>query len=285
MGAGLPAGRLPQGSGYTLQVLAPFLRCGLSITIPNAGSINNGQLLVQNKINSFIDKQHMKREIIITADGSSTIHIPEWNEQYHSKHGAIQEAYHVFIKSGLHHFCHSKQSDEYGNNISILEIGFGTGLNAFITLLEAEKLKLNINYNGVEAYPVSTAEIQALNYIETLNAENKSEVFKTLHKVTWEEKHQINDAFKLIKRKQFFSKINDYEAHDIIYFDAFGARVQPDLWTEQIFTIMYKALKPKGILVTYSAKGSVRRAMQAAGFKVERLPGPPGKREMLRATK
>ena len=231
----------------------------------------------------------MKREIIITADGSSTIHIPEWDEQYHSKHGAIQEAYHVFIKHGLHHFHnqdgHLERSRQVKETISILEIGFGTGLNAFITLLEAEKLKSNIDYSGVEAYPVSAEEINALNYIQTLNAENRAEVFKTLHDVSWEEKHQISDGFTLIKRKQLFSEINDTEVYNIIYFDAFGARVQPELWTETIFEIMYNALKSNGVLVTYSAKGSVRRAMQAVGFIVERLPGPPGKREMLRARK
>jgi len=227
----------------------------------------------------------MKREIIITADGSSTIHIPEWDEQYHSKHGAIQEAYHVFIKHGLHHFISSELVSETPKHISILEIGFGTGLNAFITLLEAEKLKSNIDYSGVEAYPVSAEEINALNYTQTLNAENRAEVFKNLHDVSWEEKHQISNDFTLVKRKQLFSEINDTEAYNIIYFDAFGARVQPELWTESIFKIMYKALKPNGVLVTYSAKGSVRRAMQAVGFTVERLPGPPGKREMLRACK
>ncbi|PWH83045.1 SAM-dependent methyltransferase [Algibacter marinivivus] len=227
----------------------------------------------------------MKREIIVTADGSTTIQIPEWNEQYHSKHGAIQEAYHVFIKHGLHYFCHSEQSEESQNNISILEIGFGTGLNAFITFLESEKLKLNINYNGVEAYPVSKEEINALNYVEALKEENRHSIFKQLHDTTWEVEHKITSHFKLKKLKQFFSEINDSVAHNIIYFDAFGARVQPELWTETIFKIMYKALKPKGVLVTYSAKGSVRRAMQSVGFTVERLPGPPGKREMLRACK
>ena len=231
----------------------------------------------------------MKREIIITADGSSTIHIPEWDEQYHSKHGSIQEAYHVFINHGLQHYYdrngHLASSQKVKANINILEIGFGTGLNTFITLLEAEKLKLNIDYTGVEAYPVSADEINALNYTQELNAESKAELFKTIHKVSWEDKHEISDGFSLIKRKQFFSEINDTEAYNIIYFDAFGARVQPELWTETIFEIMYKALKPKGVLVTYSAKGSVRRAMQAVGFTVERLPGPPGKREMLRATK
>jgi len=221
------------------------------------------------------------REIVITADGSSTIHLPDWDEQYHSKHGAIQEAYHVFIKTGLHHFL-----DTYKvSNLSILEIGFGTGLNAFITCLEAVKLKLNVQYNGVEGYPVSMDEIAQLNYVTVLKAENDQSVFSKLHQVNWESEHQITPEFSLIKRALFFSKIEDKNAHDIIYFDAFGARVQPELWTEVIFLKMYTALKKGGILVTYAAKGSVRRAMQAVGFIVERLPGPPGKREMLRATK
>ena len=231
----------------------------------------------------------MKREIIITADGSSTIHLPEWDEQYHSKHGAIQEAYHVFIKHGLQHYNrlngNPKPVSEPQQPINILEIGFGTGLNSFITLLEGNTLKLNINYVGVEAYPISKAEINALNYIKTLDAESKKELFNTLHHVSWEEAHQIKEDFTLTKRKQFFSEIKDVNTFNIIYFDAFGARVQPELWTETIFKIMYNALKSKGVLVTYSAKGSVRRAMQAVGFTVERLPGPPGKREMLRATK
>ncbi|WP_111706391.1 tRNA (5-methylaminomethyl-2-thiouridine)(34)-methyltransferase MnmD [Lutibacter citreus] len=219
----------------------------------------------------------MERKIIITSDGSSTIHLPEWNEQYHSIHGAIQEAKHVFIKSGLHLF--SEQ------NIKILEIGFGTGLNSFITFLEAPKLNLTINYVGVEAYPVLFDEINKLNYVEELKAQNFESVFNEMHKQEWELEKMISTEFSLTKRKQFFNKINDLDTFNLIYFDAFGARVQPDLWTEDIFKIMYDALKVNGVLVTYSAKGSVRRAMQAVGFKVERLPGPPGKREMLRAVK
>ncbi|PIA78097.1 SAM-dependent methyltransferase [Gaetbulibacter sp. 4G1] len=241
----------------------------------------------------------MKREIVITADGSSTIHLPEWDEQYHSKHGAIQEAYHVFIKHGLHYFCNSEQSEESQRkkidvtsssvekyrNISILEIGFGTGLNAFITLLEAKKLKIFVDYFGVEAYPVLMDEINQLNYSEELNVEDKSSLFNKLHEVSWEEFHKVTSYFSLAKQKRFFSEIKEENCYNIIYFDAFGARVQPELWTESIFQKMYSALKIKGILVTYSAKGSVRRAMETVGFKVERLPGPPGKREMLRATK
>ena len=219
----------------------------------------------------------MKRKVIITADGSSTIHLPDWDEQYHSKHGAIQEANHVFIKSGLSLF-----SD---NEIDILEIGFGTGLNTVITFLEAPKLNLIINYVGVDAYPVTDEEINKLNYVTELDIKNNNTVFDTIHKQEWELKNEISPSFSLLKRKQFFNEINDEERFNLIYFDAFGAKVQPELWTEDIFKIMYKALKKEGVLVTYCAKGSVRRAMQAVGFTVERLPGPPGKREMLRATK
>ncbi|MCL7762453.1 tRNA (5-methylaminomethyl-2-thiouridine)(34)-methyltransferase MnmD [Polaribacter sp. Z014] len=216
----------------------------------------------------------MKREILITSDGSSTIHLPDWNEQYHSKNGSINETYHVFINSGLRQVTEDK--------VAILEIGFGTGLNCFITYLEARK---DIDYVGVEAYPVTPEEVGKMNFIAVLEAEKESETFKKMHTVSWEEKHQISDTFSLTKRKQFFEDIEDKDAFNLIYFDAFGARVQPQLWTVEIFQKMYDSLKENGILVTYSAKGSVRRAMQEVGFVVERLPGPPGKREMLRATK
>jgi len=223
----------------------------------------------------------LKRKIITTGDGSKTIQIEDWNEQYHSKHGAINEANHVFIKSGLLHFfkLHPKIT-----NLSILEIGFGTGLNAFLTALEAERINLNINYVGIEAYPVANTEISQLNYVQKIN-EDRSELFKKLHTVKWEKIHTITSSFQLTKRQQFFSDINDISQFDLIYFDAFGARVQPELWTKDVFQIMYNALKPNGILVTYAAIGSVKRVMKALGFTVERLEGPPGKRHMLRATK
>ena len=216
----------------------------------------------------------MKREILITSDGSSTIHLPDWDEQYHSKNGSINETYHVFINSGLKLVTADK--------VSILEIGFGTGLNCFITYLESKR---EIDYVGVEAYPVTAEEVEKMNFIAVLDAEKERAAFNKIHTVSWDEKHQITDAFSLTKRKQFFEDIEDEDAFNLIYFDAFGARVQPQLWTEDIFQKMYNALQKDGILVTYSAKGSVRRAMQAVGFVVERLPGPPGKREMLRAIK
>ncbi|WP_343485693.1 tRNA (5-methylaminomethyl-2-thiouridine)(34)-methyltransferase MnmD [Allomuricauda sp. d1] len=219
----------------------------------------------------------MQRKIIITGDGSKTIQISDWDEQYHSKHGAVQEAYHVFIKKGLQLFNNE--------HISILEIGFGTGLNALITLMESKKLGLKIDYTGVEAYPVSIEEIAQLNYIEVLDVENFKEHFESMHNTPWEESIAITPDFNLKKQQKDFKEIADDQQYHLIYFDAFGARVQPELWTESVFSGMYTALKANGILVTYAAKGSVRRAMQHVGFQVERLEGPPGKREMLRARK
>ena len=221
----------------------------------------------------------MKREFLKTGDGSVTIHLPEWNEQYHSKHGALAEALHVFISTGLHYFRDKHALDD----LHILEIGFGTGLNALLTLIEANKNKWTINYVGVEAYPVSLPEVEQLNYATI--TQTSADLFLNLHRAPWDVETEISPYFELKKQQQFFDKINDTNAYHLIYFDAFGARVQPELWTEAIFEKMHRALKIGGVLVTYSAKGSVRRAMQAAGFEVERLPGPPGKREMLRATK
>ena len=223
----------------------------------------------------------MKRKIITTSDGSKTIQIEEWNEQYHSIHGALNEANHVFIKYGLRYTLGLSDSDK---PLSILEIGFGTGLNAFLTLIEAEKLKQHIYYVGVEAYPVEDAEVKALDYPQFISPKYSGK-FDKMHKVEWERCVPISDYFQIEKQQKFFKDIEAVSNFDLIYFDAFGARVQPELWTEVVFTKMFIVLKSRGVLVTYSAKGSVRRAMQAVGFTVERLPGPPGKREMLRAQK
>lgn len=221
----------------------------------------------------------MKRTFLQTGDGSLTIHLPEWDEQYHSKHGAIAEAKHVFIKEGLQ-FWLSKNNKK---PISILEIGFGTGLNAFLTYLEAQKNDLEILYTGVEAYPLEIAEIASLNYPILLNASEGD--FLKLHHSDWESKKVISPNFHLKKLKKMFSEIDDENNFDLIYFDAFGIRVQPELWTEAIFKKMFTSLKQKGVLVTYAANGNARRAMQSVGFQVERLPGPPRKKEMLRGVK
>ena len=219
----------------------------------------------------------MKREIIITDDGSTTIRIPDWDENYHSTHGAIQEAKHVFIKNGLNLF--QKQ-----DSISILEIGFGTGLNAFITFLET-LTKDKVNYVGIEAYPISEEEIAQMNYVSELEAEKYQDVFNKMHSCDWESQQKITDNFTLTKRKQFFQDIEDKEQYDLIYFDAFGFPLQPELWSETIFKKMFDALLPKGTLVTYACRSSIKNAMLSVGFSIEKLPGAPGKREMLRATK
>ena len=219
----------------------------------------------------------LKRKIIQTLDGSTTIHIEEWDECYHSRFGAIQEAQHVFIKNGLSLFENS--------SISILEIGFGTGLNAFITFLESKKLNQTIDYIGVEAYPVSPEEVRSMNYVPELNAEHESALFEKMHECNWEEPIILREDFLFTKRKQFFADIEDNEKFDLIYFDAFGFDVQPELWSTAIFQKMHDALKPKGVLVTYAARGVVKRSMKEVGFTVEKLEGPPGKREMFRARK
>ena len=219
----------------------------------------------------------MRREIITTSDGSKTIHLPDWDESYHSKHGAIQEAYHVFIKNGLRLF--------ENRALNILEIGFGTGLNAIITAIEAEKQNLTVNYTGIEAYPVSLDEALEMNYLKSLNALEKTPIFEKMHQIPFAKEIKLLDNFNLEKRNIFFDQIEDIAAFDLIYYDAFGFRVQPELWTTEIFPKMFVALKDKGVLVTYAARGAVKRSMQEVGFRVEKLAGPPGKREMMRAFK
>jgi len=219
----------------------------------------------------------MTHELIRTSDGSTSLYIPQLDETYHSVHGALQETQHVFIKNGLQLF--------HNQSLSILEIGFGTGLNALATYKEHESLQLNIRYETVEAYPLSWDEASQMNFSQLLNDVTLTSVFEQMHCCIWDEPVSLSFSFSFKKRLQRFETINDTNTFDLIYFDAFGAQVQPELWQEAIFQRMYTALKRGGYLVTYAAKGSVRRAMQACGFTVERLPGPPMKREMLRAHK
>lgn len=219
------------------------------------------------------------RELLTTKDGSLTIHLPQWNESYHSKHGAIQEAYHVFIKNGLDFFRTEKE-------LNILEVGFGTGLNAFITLLENNQQTRKINYTAIEAYPVEATIYNQLNFYELLpKATDKQNLFLSLHTSPWEVKQSITADFKLIKHKMKFEELQFENQFDLIYFDAFGYRVQPELWTVDIFNRMFKALKNKGILTTYAARGIITRNLKQCGFEVQKTSGPIGKREMTRAVK
>ncbi|WGK63760.1 tRNA (5-methylaminomethyl-2-thiouridine)(34)-methyltransferase MnmD [Croceiramulus getboli] len=224
----------------------------------------------------------MKRKIVTTGDGSTTIQLTEWNEQYHSMHGAVQEAEHVFVKMGLEH---RMLIPDLPSPLNILEMGLGTGLNVLVTLQKHRELHHPIAYTGIEAYPVSKEEWQQLNYLDQMNAAGLKEAFVHLHQAPWEASFTLQPGFTMIKLQQRFEQLRTVEHFDLIYFDAFGARVQPELWTVEIFQNLYQMTNVQGVLVTYSAKGSVRRALQEVGYTVERLQGPPGKREMLRATK
>jgi tRNA U34 5-methylaminomethyl-2-thiouridine-forming methyltransferase MnmC len=221
----------------------------------------------------------MKRELIRTKDNSYTLFVPELNEHYHSTHGALAEAEHIFIGAGLKPLEDLKV-------ISILEIGFGSGLNACLTALYAEDKGLNIFYQGLEKYPVAEEEWRALNYPQIIKNTSSSAIMEALHAAEWEEDTKINSTFQLLKSKIDFRDFRASEnSFDLIYFDAFAPSVQADLWELAIFKEMYKSLKPGGRLVTYCVKGSVRRTMKEAGFSVEKIPGPLGKREIARALK
>lgn len=221
---------------------------------------------------------NLKKELLQTEDGSLTIHLPEWNESYHSKHGAIQEAYHVFIKNGLDFFAERKE-------VSILEIGFGTGLNAFITLLESQKRTQNIKYTGIEAFPVRADIYNQLNFDVLLHAEHQKKDFIALHESEWEKENHISPTFVLTKHQMKFEDITFENQFDLIYFDAFGYRVQPELWSLDIFQRMFSSLKQEGILTTYACRGLVTKNLKESGFTVQKTQGPIGKREMTIAHK
>ena len=221
----------------------------------------------------------MEPTLVITEDGSSTIFIAALDEHYHSVHGAIQESVHVFINAGL------LQKINNTTEINILEIGFGTGLNALLTCLQAEGKACKINYTTIEKFPVSDEHISLLNYSIQLDTPNTKEFFTAIHAARWEASETITNNFSIQKRKMNIEDVDYTNQFDLIYFDAFAPSAQPELWTDLIFASMYKALKPTGLLVTYCAKGIVKRTMKSVGFSIEALPGPKGKREMTRAVK
>ena len=222
------------------------------------------------------------RFIQITKDGSHTIAVPALNVTYHSSFGALQESDHVFINAGLKYFIH--QHNITNKSIKILEIGFGTGLNALLTLQQIIELNQKIFYEALEPFPLSIETLVQLNYTDLLNKNLKRE-FYTLHNCEWNKIISIHELFSFKKIRTTLEQFETTETFDVIYFDAFDPNVQPELWTEDIFRKIAALLNKNGLLVTYSSKGSVRRAMQAAGFKIEKLKGPAGKREMVRAVK
>lgn len=222
----------------------------------------------------------IKRHLITTADGSHSIFAPTLDEHYHSIHGAIQESLHVFIKAGL------EALPKTLDNIHILEMGFGTGLNAFMTYLANQAFpNRTIHYTSLEAYPISEEMVLQLNYPITLQAVEQTAVFQQLHQAPWNVSTQITPKFTLTKLHTTLEEVNLPPKFHLIYYDAFAPSAQPELWTTAIFQKLYDALLPDGLLTTYCAKGVVKRGMKNVGFQVEGLPGPPRKREMTRAKK
>ena len=222
------------------------------------------------------------RKIVISEDGSSTIYQSDIDEHYHSIKGAIQESQHIFIQAALKYWIGILKNKEV-KELNILEIGFGTGLNALLVILE--DLDIKINYYTFEAYPLEQEIIDTLKYHNNSSVDS---LFKRLHEVEWNEIKVISDYFSIFKiNKDFSLFISDQfnELFDIVFFDAFSPDKQPRMWTTDIFSKIYQWMREDGILTTYCAKGNVRRSMQEVGFSVERIPGPPGKREILRASK
>jgi tRNA U34 5-methylaminomethyl-2-thiouridine-forming methyltransferase MnmC len=220
----------------------------------------------------------MQREIILTEDGSPSIWVPDLQETYHSRYGAIRESRHVFIEAGLLPFL--KKQD----HIRLLEIGFGSGLNALLTLKTAQSTSASIYYETLEPFPLNKGEIDL--FLQKLrSSKDFKDSLRRLHAAPWEQEVEVEQGFLLKKRKLELENFQPDEKFHLLYFDAFSPDVQPALWTLDVFRQLYNGLLPAGVLCTYCSKSSVRRNMLEAGFLVEKLPGPPGKREMLRGTK
>lgn len=221
----------------------------------------------------------MQRESILTEDGSSSLYVPQFHQSYHSVHGAMQESEHIFIHAGLQ--CERLTGMQ---KLNVFEMGFGTGLNALLTWYYASNIQ--VNYESVELYPLQPQEYSTLNYAEKIPHEAATHVLQLMHSVSWNEWHDISPNFCLYKHMQDLQTIELHQnTFHLVYFDAFSPDEQPELWSNQVFERIYKAMQSQSVLVTYSTKGVVKRALKSAGFSIEKLPGPIGKREILRAYK
>ena len=214
----------------------------------------------------------MEVEQIITADGSPTLYVPEMDEQYHSINGAVQESRHVYIEAGLNQ-C-------FKNPIQVLELGMGTGLNVLLTAMEAEQRGIQVVYTALEKYPLACEIVEKLHYFA-----EKSGWFQTIHAMEWEKAETLTPFFTLQKICTDFRDFSYSGRYDVVYYDAFAPDKQAGVWSQELFDTLFNAMHPAGILTTYCAKGHIRRMMLQSGFSVERIPGPSGKREMLRARK
>jgi tRNA U34 5-methylaminomethyl-2-thiouridine-forming methyltransferase MnmC len=216
----------------------------------------------------------VKRSIITTEDGSSSLFVPGLNEHYHSVHGAETESLHIFI--------HAAFDATDRDPVHVLEMGMGTGLNTILTLAAARKQNRTVEYHAVEKYPLTGKEVSALHFRITESPE-LSGYFHAIHTEPWDQPVSITDRFTLFKEQCDIRSFTPRTSYDVIYFDAFAPEVQPDLWSQRVFMDLYRCTSPGGVLTTYSAKGKVKRSLISVGYRVEKLPGPPGKREFLRA--
>jgi len=224
----------------------------------------------------------MDSKIILTKDGSHTLYVPKLNEYYHSTFGAVQESMHIYINNGLNYYLENFKN--LTKDLSILEIGFGTGLNTLLSYINSKKLSENINYHTIDLYPVNKNIIGKLNYSKVIeNSENH--MFNYIHDSEWNKEIIISKNFRLFKILDDFTKYKFKKKYDVIFFDAFAPDIQPEMWTIEQFEKIYKAMNKNGVLTTYSAKGEVKRNLKKNGFKLALIPGPPGKREFIRATK
>lgn len=221
-----------------------------------------------------------KQKLILSDDGSHTIELVGMNEQYHSTHGAIQESNHVYIKNGLQ----SVLADR--NEIHILEVGMGTGLNVLLTYKFAKENNIKVFYHAIEAYPINSILWEELNYVQQIGDESLTQVFDDIHTSNWDEEIKLSDRFVLLKKKERIQELVLGENQfDVVYFDAFNPDLEPDIWTVEVFENIYKSMRSNSVLSTYSTKGIIKRALKSCGFLIEKKPGPPGKREILNAAK
>ena len=221
-----------------------------------------------------------RKKIIKTEDGSITYRIDTLKENYHSLYGAVTESQFVYLAEGFNFW--SKNNDQ---KCDIFELGYGTGLIAYLTFLEADKISKSVNYYSIDPFPLSIKEVKSLKYDEFFEHLKSLTTFNEFSGIIWNRPQEVSPYFDITKNKIYFQDFKSQKLFDIIYYDAFGAHSQPEIWEPELMKKCYKLLKPGGVWVSYCAKGSVRRGLQDAGFTVYRLPGPPGKREMLRAVK
>ena len=210
-----------------------------------------------------------------------TYRLEALKENYHSLYGAVTESRFVYVTEGFNFWTQKNNNRE----CNILELGYGTGLMSYLSFLEADKISNSINYTSLEPYPMTIEEVYLLKYDQFFKNSRDLMTFNKFSALSWEVAHEISPYFKIIKKEIFFEDFKSQKLFDLIYYDAFGAHAQPELWEPKLMKKCYSLLNPGGAWVSYCAKGSVRRGLKDSGFSVFRLPGPPGKREMLRAVK